>query len=313
MNAAESRCRGILLGLAGGLVISFDVPFLRLADAEPWNALFVRALCLAAVFALAHQWMNGFSRKALHLPGRDFAIIAAAYGISNVFFTHAVFSTSTANLVFILAFNPMICALLAWMVIGERPSAATWAAIAATTLGVSIIVSGSFGGGTLAGDASALLCTLFLAIALVLSRKSGADMSLAPGLGAAGVALFALPLAWLNYREAESLAWLFANGLIIVPVAAFLLALAPRFIPAPQVAIFYLLETVLAPVWVWIVFREEPSTRTLAGGAIVLAAVLVHSLYEAARENGTARRQAGLQEREAEATIGDHATSNRTD
>ena len=73
--------------------------------------------------------------------------------------------------------------------------------------------------------------------------------------------------------------WLLANGLIVVPIAAWCLALAPRYIPAPQVAMFYLIETVLAPVWVWIVFAETVSGATLAGGSIVLAAILAHSLW----------------------------------
>ena len=77
-----------------------------------------------------------------------------------------------------------------------------------------------------------------------------------------------------------------ANAAMLVPVAAFCLAMAPRYNPAPQVAIFYLLETVLAPVWVFLVFSEQVTQTTLIGGAIVLAGIAGHSLWQLRRPAG---------------------------
>jgi drug/metabolite transporter (DMT)-like permease len=70
------------------------------------------------------------------------------------------------------------------------------------------------------------------------------------------------------------------DGLVVIPVAFFLLATGPKYISGPEVAMFYLLETVLAPVWVWLIFTETPTTQSLIGGSILIAALLAHSLWQ---------------------------------
>jgi drug/metabolite transporter (DMT)-like permease len=72
--------------------------------------------------------------------------------------------------------------------------------------------------------------------------------------------------------------WVVLNGLTITPIAFWALAAAPRYMPAAETAMFYLLETVLAPVWVWLIFRETPALPTLIGGSIIIAALAAHSL-----------------------------------
>ena len=53
---------------------------------------------------------------------------------------------------------------------------------------------------------------------------------------------------------------------------------------------FYLLETVLAPVWVWLIFSEAPSRNSLIGGTILIVALVAHSLWQLAE--GRRRRAA---------------------
>lgn len=280
--AAAGTRNGVALGAFGGLVISFDIPVIRLAGSDPWMTLTVRGVCLA--IALTLVWLV-LRRPGRH-PGpldRDFLAVGTLYGISTIFFTLAVYTTTTANLVFILAFMSLIAALFAWAIIGERPRPATWLAIAATLLGVAIIVADGLQAGGRIGDLYALAAAGLLALALVLTRRSGKDMSLTPGLGGLVSALFAIGFALSVSEMPQAPQWLFVNGLVVVPLATFCLALAPRFIPAPHVAMFYLIETVLAPVWVWLIFNEEVPMATLVGGTIVIAAVTAHSIWNVRR------------------------------
>ncbi|MFK7903175.1 MAG: DMT family transporter [Nitratireductor sp.] len=269
--------KGIALGFIGGLVISFDVPFIRLAGSDPWLMMALRGGILAIIF-LAYWY---FARPK-NMPAKPFrnpawVMVAIIYGLNNIFFTLAVYNTSTANLVFILAFNSMAAAIFSWWLIGEKPKVHTWIAIALTIFGVGLIVQNGLSSGSFLGDAFALICAISLGYGVTLTRKSGVDMSLAPGFGGLVSVLFALPLI-VAYSSAPQ-SWFFAisNAALIVPIAAFCLALAPSFIPAPQAAMFYLLETVLAPVWIWIVFGEIVETTTLIGGAIILMALFGHS------------------------------------
>ena len=53
------------------------------------------------------------------------------------------------------------------------------------------------------------------------------------------------------------------------------LTLGARLIPAAEVALITLLEIVLAPLWVWLTISETPATATLAGGVVLIAAVIL--------------------------------------
>lgn len=272
---------GIALAALGGFLISVDIPVIRLSDSDPWFYMVARGLGLALV-------LGAIIRFGLHLTetpknpfdDKDFVEIGILYGISSILFTLAVFNTSTSNLVFILAFNPMLAALFAWWFIGEKPKPVTWAAIACTLVGVIIIVSEGLKTGNWLGDMASLGVAIVLALSLVRARKSGKDLSLSGCLGGMVSALFALPLAIMYSSMPGAIHWVFLNAFILVPLTGFALMLAPRYIPAPQVAIFYLLETVLAPVWVWLIFADIPSNQTMVGGTIVLLAIAGHSFWQ---------------------------------
>jgi drug/metabolite transporter (DMT)-like permease len=65
-----------------------------------------------------------------------------------------------------------------------------------------------------------------------------------------------------------------------MPISFFCLATGPRYISGPEVAMFYLLETILAPVWVWMIFSETPSRNSMIGGVILIATLVLHSLWQ---------------------------------
>ena len=58
------------------------------------------------------------------------------------------------------------------------------------------------------------------------------------------------------------------------------MTIAPRFIPAAEVNLFFLLETVIGPIWVWVIINEQPSVETLQGGAIIIATIAIHSFLK---------------------------------
>ncbi len=73
--------------------------------------------------------------------------------------------------------------------------------------------------------------------------------------------------------------WLALNGLLLIPMATALMAIGPRYLPSAEVAMFFLLDTVLTPLWVWLLFGELPTSRSAAGGIIVIIALLAHSVW----------------------------------
>jgi drug/metabolite transporter (DMT)-like permease len=93
----------------------------------------------------------------------------------------------------------------------------------------------------------------------------------------AAVALLMLPAGGIAIAAPQ---YILFNGLVMIPLAFFCLATGPRFLSAPEVGMFYLLETILAPIWVWLVFAESPTAQTLAGGAVLVFALIGHSLWQ---------------------------------
>ena len=203
------------------------------------------------------------------------------YGLNGVTFTLAIYNTSTANVVFIIALNPMLTALLSWWLNGERPRTATWIALTATTAGVTLIVADGLSTGNWIGDAYAFATSVLLALSLTLTRRDDLDI----GLGVLAAAAIPATLAWIVVARTGAdfgdWRWIAVDGMLVMPLAFLCLSTAPRYVPAAIAAMAFLIETTLAPVWVWLIIDERPTDAVLLGGAIVLSAVLLHAGWQA--------------------------------
>ncbi|MGL4490697.1 MAG: EamA family transporter, partial [Rhizobiaceae bacterium] len=133
--ANSHQSKGLILACIGGLALTLDVPLIRLSQAEVWSSMLLRALLMMPItfliWALVRRWIG--VHEAL-MPGKISWLVLLAYGISSLFFFFGVYNTTTANLVFILAFNPMIAALFSWLLFRERPAPQTFLAMAVMTL-----------------------------------------------------------------------------------------------------------------------------------------------------------------------------------
>jgi drug/metabolite transporter (DMT)-like permease len=275
--------KGLAITAIGGLVLTVDIPLIRLAQGEPWSIMLLRSgATLAAALLIWTIWRLARGKAPALVPGRKGLIVSALYGLTAVTFIMAVYNTSTANVVFILAFNTMFAALLSWIVLKERPRNVTLAAMALMMVGVFIIVGDGIGSGNLLGDVLALCSAFFIACAITISRGSGEDMGFTALV--AVVAPFAVAIAMVSQvgYSVEAPWWILFNGAVVMPIAFFCLATGPRYISGPEVAMFYLLETVLAPVWVWLIFSEVPTRASMIGGAILIATLVAHSVWQLA-------------------------------
>lgn len=274
------HAKGVLITFCGGLALSFDIPVVRLADGGVWAVLAGRSVCTVLVAIAAWLILRIVQGKApVLVPGRAGAIVSVFYAISTVFFMLSVFNTTSANVAFILAFNPMFAALLSWIFLKERPRPATFVAMAAMTVGVLVIVSNGLESGHLFGDVMAALSAFSIACALTYSRAVKQDFGFTPMVAAIIPAVIGGLMSVKTGFTIHEPFWIILNGLVITPFAFWALATGPKFLSAAETGMFYLLETVLAPVWVWLIFSEEPPVPTLIGGAIILAALIWHSTH----------------------------------
>jgi drug/metabolite transporter (DMT)-like permease len=283
-SGISAHRKGLLLTAIGGLALSMDIPLVRLAHGDMWSILGIRSITTVAVtllVVLAIRCIKG--GWPVLVPGRHGIACGILYGCSTLTFLLAVFHTATANVVFIVAFNPMFGALLSWVFLKERPTRSTLLTMIVMLFGVSLIVYQGLSGGHFFGDAMALLSAFILACAITVGRSSGRDMGFVPLLAAAFPAALGLANALPVGLGIAHPAWIVFNGAVLMPIAFWCLATGPKYLSAPEVGMFYLLETILAPIWIWLIFSETPPTMTLIGGAILVCAIMGHSLWMARR------------------------------
>lgn len=275
--------KGLIITGIGGLALTVDIPLLKLANGDAWSVLMLRTgTTFLAALAIWIVWRLISPSAPKLVPGRKGMAVACLYGLGSIFFVTAVYNTTTANLVFILAFNTMFAALLSWLFLHERPRTGTLVAMLAMIAGILIIVWDSIGSGNLFGDLMAACSALTIASAITISRSSGENMGFTAIIGVIfPFAVAAIMVGGTGYSIAEPW-WIIFNGAVIMPLSFYCLAAGPRYISGPEVSMFYLLETVLAPVWMWMIFEEAPSRNSLIGGVILIIALVAHSVWQLA-------------------------------
>ena len=276
-----------LVTALGGLLFTLDLPLLRLSMADQWTMVFTRGILL--FIAISGLWLvaRAGGDGTPFIAGKAGLAVALCSTLGNMAYIGAVAHTKAANVVFIIALTPVITAALMHLVLRERVHGLTWAATLAAFAGAAIIASDGLQSGNWAGDGLAFVSAFCSAAIFTIIRATGKKVATSLALGSLSSSIIALvfftvsPLAiWApGYGGLPALFWLALNGLFAIPLATVLLARGPRILPSADVSMFFMLETVLTPVWVWLLFGEIPTQRVLTGGIIVVIALLAHSWW----------------------------------
>ena len=266
---------GLLLGLIGIIVLSPDSLLLRLFSGDDLTITAGRASAMAVVLAvmllLVAKLRAGFRWWPVLL-------YAAVYALGLICFPLSIRHTFVANTLVILATSSFWAAIGGRIFLGEIVPRRTWLASIAAAVGVALVFAPQTTSGGLFGDILALGVAFSLAGSAIIIRRYP-QTNMFPGLcvAAAAVALLFLPFAdWrLPPRDFVIIA---ANGGVIVPLAFVCIIAASRRLPPAEINLLFLLETVLAPLWVWLVLAERPPPASLLGGGLIVIVLTAHSL-----------------------------------
>ena len=231
-----------------------------------------------ALFALVLAMERRGTVRAFLGMGRSGLAMTVFLAISSGAFLLALNHTSVANVLFMQAAAPMMAALLGWVLISEPVDGRTWAALLLAGAGVAVMAAGSLDAG-IGAVGLPLLMTASFAMVIVIARHRR-DVSMMPATCASQVLVVVVcaPFVTLGSVTGGDWAILAALGVGQMGLGLAFLTIGARLIPPAQVAIISLLEVVLGPLWVWLAYDERPSAATLAGGAIVVAAVVVQAV-----------------------------------
>ena len=266
--------------LLAGVVFSFGPLVFRgkSDDTDEWQFLFYRGVTLLIVIGAVFVAQHG--RRTLDVIKVDIARAALAGALLAGMFTSfiiAIARIDAATTLFLQSLAPFSAALIGWLVLRERVDLTTWVAMCLAVTGV-IVMGSSWDTSDAVGIGVALVIPLLFGGYSVLLRDPRGRDPLAPILAAAlfgSVAGLVMSLSGpgLAVPWNDVLMGSISGGLLLglgIP----LMNRAGEFVPPARTTLLLMTEIVLAPVWVWIFVDEDPAPATLAGGAIILAALV---------------------------------------
>ena len=282
MKNLSNQQKGSFLAFIAVMLITPDSIFIRLSNIETWGMLFYRGAIpfIVVLTGLIFFYKNNLFKALINIgyPGIFYVI---SFSICNITFIISIQNTNVANTLVMVAMAPMLSAILGSIFLREIPDGKTWVAIIITLFSVTYIFHDSIEMGNFYGDLFGIITAFGLACNAVIARYAkNRDLVPSAVIGKLCVAIFAF-----FFVDSFSL---IGSDLIIVPLMCVmcvaipfvLVTIAPRFIPAEEVNLFFLLETIIGPFWVWMIIKEQPSIETIQGGVVIILTIAIHSFLK---------------------------------
>ncbi len=287
--------RGRVLVMLSGVFFSIGGTIVRLIDtASAWQIVFYRCLTLVVtVLVLMAVYKRGAIAASFRAAGATGIVAGLFLASTFIGFIFSLMHTKVANTLLLMSTASFMAAILGWIVLGERVSRSTWAAMTGATIGVAVMLSEGLAAGSLYGDLLALGVAVGYACYTVALRR-GKMTDMIPAVCSAGV--FAAIVSGIMAATVEQTLTISGHDLllcILLGVAQLgcglvLFTFGSRHVPAAELVLLALTEVVLAPIWVWLVVGEVPSMFTLIGGGILLVAITGQALPGLWRSRPTA-------------------------
>ena len=282
MKNLSDQQKGSLMAFVAVMFITPDSLFIRLSNVETWGLVFYRGIIpFFTVFLgmLIIYKLNFF--KILYNGGYHGLIYIGTFSVTNITFVLSIQNTNVANTLVMIATAPMLSAILGAIFLKEPPDKKTWISIVVTFIAIIYIFFDSLKLGNIYGDVLGFITALGLAVGAVTIR-SAKSKNLVPAavVGKLLVATFALFFIESFILEGKDLLIIPLMCILCVAIPFVLVTIAPRFIPAAEVNLFFLLETIIGPIWVWLIIKEQPSIETLQGGLIIIITIAIHSFLK---------------------------------
>lgn len=280
MAPLSEKARGTLLMVSAMVILSPDALLISVIKTDPWTLVFWRGLLTAITlsFTLVFTHGKGVLREIIRM-GPAGILAGIFFGVSTISFVLSIRMTTAANTLVIVASSPLFAAIFTRIFLSEKVPLRTWMAVMTGFSGIIIIFSGSLSGGNTLGDFLALVTATIMAgnFVIIRSRKK---VSMIPAVVLSGLLTTMFTVFFINPLSvrAQDILLLAVLGSVVLPIPLSIMTVAPKLIPAPEVSLIMLLETFLAPVWVWLVIGQTPAVETVLGGSVLVATLIFHAL-----------------------------------
>jgi drug/metabolite transporter (DMT)-like permease len=260
---------------AGMLVRNMDLR-------DGWEITFWRSLFMTLFITgmLVVQY-RGATLSKMHAVGSAGIIASALWALMYVCFILALGHTTVANVLVLASIAPFAAALLGGVFLHERVPRRTWLAMLAAFAGITLMFVESISTGGLLGNLIALAIPFAFACNVIILRRMHAHVDMVPTLVLSGLFSMALtlPLALPFEASAKDLGLLAIMGVVQLGLGCVLMMLAAPHLAAAEIGLLAVLETIFGTFSTWLVVGERPGYLALAGGGIVLLALIINELF----------------------------------
>lgn len=282
-----NNAKGLALTSLGVFIMSLESLFIKFTTISPFLfSFYIGIFMFISMISTFVFKEKAVLKKAFNSSMPILIICAILMGTSNIFFITAVKTTTVANVVIIFGTAALFSALFAYLFFKEKITINIIIASFFMFVGLFVIFNDELEIGSLTGNIYALLCTALFAMSFVLlSRYKQMDRVLLTALSGLVLSIIAFFFCEDLAIDLKTLAVVMTMGLLISPISRVLLGTGAKYISASEVSLLMIIETIMAPVWVWIFLDEVPSSYTFIGGSIIVATLVANSLYTLKKES----------------------------
>lgn len=295
------RAKGYGMCFIGIMLLTPDTLFIRLLQHLPdVTVLFLRCIIPAISTTIlmlcidAKLFISTF--KGIGIVG---AIAGVLFGATHMLFTFAVQRTAVANVVVINSSSSIFSSISAYFIYGETIPLRTFVVILVCLGAILLVFSASFNGndssfvGGILTIGSAISVGVYFTLCryksmLCGSSNSNVDTKTEEIMDVLAYSVFGFLLASIvclcigvddfHLVTGYDIGLLMINGVFVLSFSFLLLTIGPLYIISAEVSLFFLIETILGPVWVFAAGYEAPPPFTVYGGICIILALACNSI-----------------------------------
>jgi len=273
--------KGLLVTSSGVLIMSLESLFIKLTTISPITFSFYLGIFMFFSMSVTLIFkQRDVLKEVTKISFPILLLCSILMGSSNIFFISAIMSTTVANVVIIFGTSALFSSFFAYLFYKQKISKNIYYASFFMFIGLIIIFNDKLGLGNLTGNIYALLCTMTFSLSFVLLAKH-TKISRVALTAVTGIYLSVITfiLADTIRIDLYTFGVIAIMGLLITPISRVLIGNGTKFISASEVSLLMIIETIMAPIWVWLFLNEIPSSNTFIGGTVILLTLIVNSLY----------------------------------
>ena len=283
----DHRLYGLLVVLGATILWSTAGIFVRFINVDVWTMLAWRSLFAAIALVVISYVQLGPAATTQYLkPSSSVLMLVPIAAINMAAYVVALKLTTVANVMIVYATAPLVAAALAFLILRQSTTRQVLVISLIALAGVIIMAGGAVRPSDMAGSAVAMVMTITMGLQVIIGKmRPGVEMAVVNAIAALICFIVGYVLSPGIIPGWHDMLWLAAFGISNTALAYYFVLLGARYILPAEVGLIGIVDVILGPLWVWLLFNENPGSRALLGGGVVLAAVCYY-LYAQTRTQG---------------------------